>query len=202
MTDCISKITCDTEKKIKSKTCEHLSPLPKNIILKCGETGGNATFTSPSNPPVVITSIQLDTTCFKKPKIKFEFSSTVDYEGPLIPSVLGVTQTSEVVLDYSLVCERDGIETVIGTWTYKRSSIGVPSTGPPSIAITYADTFSFDECIKNSCSGCVTYFVRVAARVVSQQSIPIDNNQNLILVEPIARATVSNGQLIAFVQES
>ncbi len=145
---------------------------------------------------MILATVDVDISCFKNPQIKLEFSSQVTFEGPLDLN-LSSTIDSEIVLDYTLVSSQNGSEIDIGSWTYRRLfPVGTLSafTGVP---ITTTDTFSFNKCIcEPLCPGCITYFVRVKARVVSQGQDPVS-----MQVIPNARATVFQGEVMASVQE-
>ncbi|WP_432665340.1 DUF4489 domain-containing protein [Wukongibacter baidiensis] len=191
------KAPCDCEKDTALAKCdERLSPCPKGILNVCGISGGRATFTSPDNPSVVLARVNVDVSCFKRPEVKIKFTSQVRFEGPLDVN-LAFTTDSEVLLDYTLVAIQNGSEANIGNWVYRRLfPVGtlVNFMGTP---ITTTDTFSFNKCIcQASCLECITYFVRVKARIVSQGEDP-SSMQDV----PNARATVFQGQIIASVQE-
>ncbi len=188
----------DCEKGIAfAKYNERLSPYPKRVLNECGISGGEAVFTSPDNPSVTLAAVNLDLSCFKKPQIIIEFSSQVTFEGPLdmlftLPSV-----DSEIVLDYTLVSNQNGSEVNIGNWTYERLIPAATISTFMGVPITTTDTFSFNKCICQSlCPGCITYFVRVKARVVTQRQ-----DFTAMQAVPNARATVFNGEIIASVQE-
>lgn len=191
------KTLCDCEQDTAFAKCDdRLSPCPKKILDECGISGGETTFTSTDIPAEILASVDVDISCFKKPQIKLEFSSQVTFEGPLDLN-LSTTIDSEVVLDYTLVSSQNGSEIDIGTWTYSRLFPAGTVQVIAGVPITTTDTFSFNKCIcEPVCPGCITYFVRVEARVVSQGQDPV-----LMQMIPNARATVFQGEIAASVQE-
>lgn len=183
--------TCNTRTK-GEKIC------PKKILFECGTSCGSKTFTSPDDQPIELASVTVDISCFKKPNINIEFSSLVTFEGPLMPFTL-MTTIAEVILDYTLVSCQDKSEIEIDTWTYKRSIPVINSTlgDEDQILLSTTDTFKFNKCIcEKICPGCITYFVRVKPRVITQIT-------NAVTMEtlPNANATVFMGRMAAFAQE-
>lgn len=176
------KIPYDCGKEIDCAKCVPLSPCPKKILVECGTTGGTMTFTA-ANQTFDAANVTVNTSCFCKPITDLQFSSQVN-------AVLNPTSATdaEVVLRYDLICRRDGgSEVTIGCWMFRRFL-----TGDADQFFETYDTFSFNKCIcPTACQGCIDYFVRVTATTVS-----IDDN-----VPDIASATVSNGQLVAKIQE-
>lgn len=191
------KAPCDFEKDTAFEKCyEPLSPCPKGILNVCGISGGRATFTSPDNPSVVLARVNVDLSCFKRPQVNIKFTSQVTFEGPLDIN-LNPTTDSEVLLDYTLVAVQNGSEINIGNWVYRRLFPANTVVNFMGVPITTTDTFSFNKCIcQASCKGCITYFIRVKARIVSRGVDP-SSMQDV----PNARSTVFQGQIIASVQE-
>ncbi|WP_105613963.1 DUF4489 domain-containing protein [Vallitalea okinawensis] len=199
------KCTCGCGKERECAVCKPMSPCPKKILVECGTPGGMMQFNA-TGQTYTAANVTVDTSCFCKPVTDIYFSSQVSAElDPTagLDSVLNdvVQQDAEVVLLYELVCRRNGgSEITIGSWTFRRFLSG-GSLVAPALDITSnnaqdlqtSDTFTFNKCICSSpCQGCIDYFVRVTAQLVSTNSVTTLANAN---------ATVSMGQLVAKIQE-
>ncbi len=190
------KIPCDCGKERDCARCEPLSPCPKKILLECGTPGGSMMFTA-TNQTFVAANVTVDTSCFCKPITDLQFTSQVSAVlQPGVGTLAEPGDDAEVILVYELVCRRNGgSEITIGSWTFRRflsALTVVDTTGFAAQSLETYDTFSFSRCLcPTPCQGCIDYFVRVTATLVSQDVNMLSN----------ASATVSMGQLVAKIQE-
>ncbi|WP_105613964.1 DUF4489 domain-containing protein [Vallitalea okinawensis] len=201
------KCTCGCGKERDCVVCKTMSPCPKKILVECGTPGGMMQFNS-TGQIFTAAYVTVDTSCFSKPVTDIYFSSQVCSElnptaGLDSTTIDVIQQDAEVVLLYELVCRRNGgSEITIGSWTFRRFLSGgsitlVTSTGETITTeaqdLQTCDTFSFNKCICSSpCQGCIDYFVRVTAQLVSTNSVTTLSNAN---------ATVAMGQLVVKIQE-
>ncbi|WP_432665354.1 DUF4489 domain-containing protein [Wukongibacter baidiensis] len=177
------KVPCDCGKEIDCAKCEPLSPCPKKILVECGTIGGRMMLTT-LGQTFDMANVTVDTSCFCKPTTEIQFSSQVSAvlepnagdDGGLI---------AEITLLYELICRRNGGgDITIGSWMFRRFL----SEGFQDLETT--DTFSFSKCVcPEPCQGCTSYFVRVTV-ISLNESTEVTNT-----------ATVSNGQLVAKIQE-
>lgn len=190
--DCGRKFPSDCGKEIDCAKCEPLSPCPKKILFECGTPGGEMTFTT-TGQTCDVANVTVDTSCFCKPITELQFSSQV--KAVVQPTASDTTPTdAQVVLLFELICRRNGgSDITIGSWTFRRFLSGpVLAVGETAQTLETTDTFSFNRCICSSpCQGCIDYFVRVTASLVSTDANQVSN----------ASATVSNGQLAAKIQD-
>lgn len=200
---CSKEAICDCKQEPRFQKCdEFLSPCPKEILLECGIPGGSGIITSIDNPPIALASVNVDTSCFKNPIIKIQFSSQVTTDIPLDSSVAAFDRT-EIILEYTLISKVDGNETGLGTWIYRREippQYVIPGSFGTLGIISTSDTFSFDKCIcQQICPGCITFFVAVKALFITEYLGAVEG---LTFKKTNARATVSKGEIAAFIQEN
>lgn len=135
---------CATDKDV---TLIH--PLPSSILLSCSTGNGLSIFPNTS-PPITIASITIDTTCLRKPVIKIDFNSTINYQA-LISSGTAIAPFT-LIFELSKFCN-DGTKVALGSWTY--------SIGFLSAATDITNSFNFTYCECSTCSACFIYTVDI-----------------------------------------
>ncbi|HCQ89948.1 MAG TPA: hypothetical protein DIU45_09645, partial [Clostridium sp.] len=126
-----------------------IHPLPNSILLSCSTGNGLSIFPNTSTP-ITITSITIDTTCLRKPAIKIDFNSTINYQA-LISGGTAITPFT-LIFELSKFCN-DGTKVALGSWTY--------SIGFLSAATNITNSFNFTYCECSTCSACFIYTVDI-----------------------------------------
>ncbi|WP_454053479.1 DUF4489 domain-containing protein [Clostridium sp. Marseille-Q7071] len=135
---------CATDKNI-----DLIHPLPSPILLSCSTGNGLSIFPNTSTP-ITIASITIDTTCLRKPVIKIDFNSTINYQ-TLISGGTAITPFT-LIFELNKFCN-DGTKVALGSWTY--------SIGFLSAATDITNSFNFTYCECNTCSACFVYTVDI-----------------------------------------
>ncbi|MGR6835809.1 DUF4489 domain-containing protein [Syntrophomonas erecta] len=156
---------------------DHCRPVRNQVILNCG-TGSGVILPSHSESrsqlfnPYVVAVVALDTTGFKNPTVKLDFSSIITYkEDSYYPSDLRLT------FQLSKVC--NGAKVSLGTWNFERfinveSYYGgwagaedqkveqaSSSGGYRRVKVETVDSFGFTWCECEDCPGCCHYMVEL-----------------------------------------
>lgn len=145
-------------------------PLPKPIIMSCGQGNGftfadngeSISLTSPSQAsrPKTLASVLIDTTCLCKPQVKVEFASNVHF----VP--FNRHGNADLKFEFELVRKcNDGTETSLNSWLFE-------ITGEDD---SFAQTFSFIYCECTTCPGCCEYFVRGVPMELDECSFCVTN---------------------------
>jgi hypothetical protein len=153
---------------VKCKPPGH--PLPKPIIMACGQGNGftfadngeSISLTSPSQAsrPKTLATVLIDTTCLCKPAVKVEFASNVHF----VPFNRDGNATIKFEFELVRKCD-DGTETSLNSWLFE-------ITGEDD---NFAQTFTFNYCDCNTCPGCCEYFVRGVPMELDECSFCVTN---------------------------
>lgn len=162
------KKKCDKD-CVQCKPAGH--PLPKPIIMACGQGNGftfadngeSISLTSPSQAgrPKTLGTVVIDTTCLCKPAVKIEFASNVHF----VPFNRGAG-CGTIKFEFELVRKCDnGYETSLNSWLFEITEEDD----------NFAQTFSFIYCDCNTCPGCCEYFVRCVPMELDECSFSVTN---------------------------
>ncbi|MBU5270547.1 DUF4489 domain-containing protein [Clostridium cochlearium] len=162
---------CDYDKR---KSCiQH--PTLTETTLACG-TGTGANIPIPTNngtfSPITLASVSIDTSCLKKPTVKIDFDSIINYSASMtVADDAAISNPFTVTFQLSKTCN-DGSKIGLGNWYYSTAFL-LP-------AVNTTDSFSFTHCECSSCSGCCIYtieIVQASASVLTNVTDLVENAQ-------------------------
>lgn len=158
---------CD---RVKNKRCAKRDlrrSCPKKAFIECGVPSGAINFLN-TGQTINTSLVTVDISSFIKPAVDIHFSNEIEV---ILQPDDSVTppETAEVELQYDLVCRPDdGINTIVGSWTYKRLLTVNDLTPTDAQRLKTSDTFSFNKCLfPEPSKGCIEYFVTITAVTIS-----------------------------------
>lgn len=150
-------------KHFEDECCEHRTKKITPAFVRCSNPGSvTIPAVTAAGTTFTVSSLTLNTSCLCNPCIKFEFASNI------------ITTAAVLSINFQIfkLCNNQFTPVPVGpTWTFSRA-----------VAVTDANTFSFDvcECCGDICPNeCCTYTVVVTVTGLATAGVTAINNATL-----------------------